>query len=70
MGVAVSVVRDPATDRIMAIVCDGNTAGAPCPVEAPLVTRGAPAAPDGLVGLGWYCKGGKHLCPEHNVEDV
>lgn len=24
----------------------------------------------GLQGLGWYCSGGKHRCPEHFDEQV
>lgn len=24
----------------------------------------------GLIGLGWDCRGGRHLCPKHKVSDT
>ena len=40
----------------VAIRCDKCGAPNP-PTEDLLMNRG-------LVGLGWYCAGGKHLCPD------
>lgn len=45
------------------IVCDHEG----CGVIAPDLT---PAdAPNGLIGLGWWCKGGRHFCPSHHPSE-
>jgi hypothetical protein len=55
-----SVQRDPKTDEITAIVCDEIGCMTKAPDDDTLIMKH-----HGLRGLGWYCSGGKHLCPVH-----
>lgn len=45
--------------QFRAIQCDATGCAA---VNPPVID---PSLNKGLIGLGWYCAGGKHLCPDH-----
>lgn len=54
-----TALRNPDTGQITSIVCDADMCGEIAPSEFEALRGG------GLRGLGWYCAGGKHLCPAH-----
>lgn len=59
-----TAIRNPQTDKIIAIECDDET----CNVVAPdddIIMKHL-----GLCNLGWHCLGGKHYCPEHNPTTI
>ena len=45
--------------QFKAIKCDV----ADCEATNPPIPT--PSLNEGLIGLGWHCRGGKHLCPKH-----
>lgn len=58
-----SASRDPVTDEIVAIVCDEPGCKTAAPDDNTLLMKH-----QGLRGMGWYCSGGRHLCPKHADE--
>ena len=49
------IKRDEKTREYLGIACDICSASAPPAKEI--------MAAHGLVQMGWYCKGGTHICP-------
>lgn len=47
-------------DQFVRIRCDVCNKPAP-PSDAPFLNHG-------LIGIGWDCKGGKHVCSDHKEE--
>lgn len=54
-----TALRDPQTDKVTSIVCDHPGCSTVAPRDTKTLLHG------GLRGLGWYCAGGSHLCPQH-----
>lgn len=53
------IVRDEVTGEYLNIKCDVESCQTVSPPAEELIKH------HGLVNMGWYCSGGRHLCPEH-----
>jgi len=56
-----SAVRDD-KQHVTGIRCDGPECETVAP-DAKTIAQGG-----GLINMGWWCKGGKHMCPTHHPD--
>lgn len=57
-----SALYNPDTRILIGVACDAPDCEIVAPEQSIIMKH------HGLINLGWYCKGGTHLCPDHKDE--